>query len=348
MRMERLVVALAVLTGMAMASVALGADGKFFLVDQRTQIPVMCCNVAPGWLAGGKTTWTATRENPVTWYAWTMSPDRRFKAIVSSPMVLAAPNWRIQQVPYLQNPQILANAFVQGVQRDYGVQGVRVAEARLIPRETDKKLLEARLKQARERNIQPTNFLFAELFFRFIGSRDGKQYSVIFRLPMLAMENRPGLNFSTVVEVMMPMSYGCPAGSESEGEAGLAVMFRSFQLNPQFVQMVNQITDRRVSEWIRVQNEIRKKQLEVASSTSETQERVRDMWSEYIRGVDKVSNPATGEKMFVDNRYDHAWINGDGEVLYHNSGFNTPDSSSASFNPNSDSLFNQTSWSQLK
>ena len=104
----------------------------------------------------------------------------------------------------------------------------------------------------------------------------------------------------------------------------------------------------RTMNWIRVQNEIRNKQMAAASSASETQDRVRDMWSEYIRDVDTVSNPNTGEKMFVDNRYDHAWINSDNEIIYHNNGFNTPNASTSSFDPNSNALFNQTNWRKLK
>ena len=88
--------------------------------------------------------------------------------------------------------------------------------------------------------------------------------------------------------------------------------------------------------------------MKVASSTSRTQDKVRNMWSEYIRDVDTVTNPGTGEKMLVDSRYDHAWINSEGEVIYHNSGFNTPNASTATFDPNSNSWFNRTNWRKLK
>jgi hypothetical protein len=52
--------------------------------------------------------------------------------------------------------------------------------------------------------------------------------------------------------------------------------------------------------------------------------------------------------MFIDSHYDHAWINSDNEIIYHNSGFNTPNASTATFDPNSNALFNQTNWKQLK
>jgi len=119
-------------------------------------------------------------------------------------------------------------------------------------------------------------------------------------------------------------------------------------MNPAFIELINQITARRVAEWIRIQNEIHDRQMEAASSASRTQDKVRNMWSEYIRDVDTVTDPGTGGKMLVDSRYDHAWINSEGEVIYHNSGFNTPDASTATFDPNSNALFNRTSWRKLK
>ena len=125
-------------------------------------------------------------------------------------------------------------------------------------------------------------------------------------------------------------------------------MIKKVKMNPNFTAVVNRIAEQRTANWLRVQNEIRNKQLEAASSTSKTLDKVRDMWSEYIRDVDTVSNPNTGEKMFIDNRYDHAWINSDNEVIYHNTGFNTPNASTSSFDPNSNALFNHTSWQKLK
>ncbi len=52
--------------------------------------------------------------------------------------------------------------------------------------------------------------------------------------------------------------------------------------------------------------------------------------------------------MFVDSRYDYAWINNDNEIIYHNTGFNTPNASTSSFDPNSNALFNHTNWRKLK
>ena len=323
-------------------------SGRFFLVDQRTQMPVVSCAVPSNWLAGGKTTWTTRRELPVSWYVWSLSPDQRTKIIFSSQMLLPSP-MRLRQTPFLRDPSILARQLAPGAQRDHNVTGLRLVEARFVPRQADPKLIETRIRQARERGIQPTDMAFSELVLRFEGLRGGERTVVFFSLPILAMENRPSaMSFGTIAEVLLPMSFSCPAGAEETTKGILQQIVVSVQMNPQFIALINQITARRVAEWIRVQNEIHDQQMAAASSASKTQDKVRNMWSQYIRDVDTVTNPGTGQKMLVDSRYDHAWINPEGEVIYHNSGFNTPNASTATFDPNSNALFNSTSWQKLK
>ncbi len=343
---------MAVVTAAVIQFAAFGQNGgsgrgRFFLVDQRTQMPVVSCAVPRNWMAGGKTTWTTQRNLPVNWYVWSLSPDQQTKIIFSSQMVLPATG-RLRQVPFLRNPAILANALAQGAQRDHNVSGIRLVHAQFIQRQPDQDLINARIRQARERGIRPTDMIFTELAIRFEGDRNGRKISVIFSLPILGMENRPGMSYVSIAEVLLPTSFSCPAGAENAVQQTLRQIVGSMQMNPGFIALTNQITERRVNEWIRIQNEIHDRQMQAASSASKTQEKVRNMWSEYIRDVDTVTNPGTGQKMLVDSRYDHAWINTEGEVIYHNSGFNTPNASTATFDPNSNALFNRTSWQKLK
>ena len=339
-----------VLTAAALQLTSFGqsARGRFFLVDQRTQMPVMSCAVPHNWMAGGKTTWTTRRELPVHWYVWSLAPDQKTKLIISSQMLLPAAG-RLRQVPFLRDPLILAKALAPGAQRDHNLTGLRLVDARFNPQRGDPNLINTRIRQARERGIQPTDMLFTELVIRFEGYRNGVKSTAFFSLPILAMENRPtARSFSTIAEVLMPMSFSCPAGAENATKKALQHVIESVRMNPAFIALINRITARRVAEWIRIQNEIHDSQMQTASSASRTQDKVRNMWSEYIRDVDTVTDPGTGRKMLVDSRYDHAWINSEGEVIYHNSGFNTPNASTAAFDPNSNALFNRTSWQKLK
>ena len=322
-------------------------EGRYFLTDQRTQMPVLSCGIAPDWLAGGKTTWTAAPSQPVQWYVWTMSPDQRTKIIFSSQLLLPF-HGRLRQAPFLRDPNQLANALLPGAQRDHCVNGLRLAEARFNEYQIDRGLLEARMRQARERGIRPTDMYCTELVLRFEGERNGERMTVFFSLPMLGIENRPGMGYTSLVEVLLPTSFSCPAGEEGAARGSLEKLVGSIRMNPGFIAVINRIAAQRTANWIRIQNEIHDRQMETAASAAKTQDRVRDMWSEYIRDVDTVSDPGTGEKMLVDSRYDHAWINSGGEVIYHNSGFNTPNASTATFDPNSNALFNHTEWRKLK
>ena len=64
-----------------------------------------------------------------------------------------------------------------------------------------------------------------------------------------------------------------------------------------------------------------------------------DKWDEYIKDVDMVQNPNSGEDMYIDNRYEHAWINSDNEVMYMDSSL---------FNPNENAAFNHREWKKVR
>ena len=77
--------------GMTMAAFAQTAGKQYFLVDSRTQMPVLCYPMLPNWLHGGKTNWTTEPATPVNWHVWAMSPDQQVKIIFSSLTVIPAP-----------------------------------------------------------------------------------------------------------------------------------------------------------------------------------------------------------------------------------------------------------------
>ena len=314
-------------------------DNRFFLVDQRTQIPIMCCQMPSGWLAGGKSSWSFDATNPVSWYVWTMRPDGRAKIFISAQTVLAS-SGAISQVRALQDPRVMAQMMLETAKRDHNFTELALTEAKFNPYPVDQALRDSRLRQAAERGIRLTQLIFAELFIRYDG-RCGNEPRVLYiSLPMLIAESQAtAMSRTTAIEILMPMSFSAPEAEVEAVKETLTGIARSVKMNPQYIQTVNYIVSRRVEERIKVQNHIRNQQMEVARSTSETQDKVRNMWSEYIRDVDSVSNPNTGEKMFVDNRYKHAWINGNDEIIYQDSSL---------FNPNQDQNFNRTEWKQLK
>ena len=71
MHLKKIIMLLAVVGSMVSVFGQLGGK-QYFLVDDRTQMPVLCYPMMPNWLAGGKTNWTAHPAVPVNWYFWTM------------------------------------------------------------------------------------------------------------------------------------------------------------------------------------------------------------------------------------------------------------------------------------
>ena len=92
--------------------------GRFFLVEQRTQVPVMCCTMPSGWTVGGKTEWTRDMANPINWYVWAQRPDRRAKIIIATPAVIGSPG-AIRQVRMLQDPRVLAQMLQEPLKKDH-------------------------------------------------------------------------------------------------------------------------------------------------------------------------------------------------------------------------------------
>ena len=328
-------------------------SGLFYLIDYQTQMPVIRCKVPPGWLAGGKTTWSQNPAQPVTWYAWIMSPESEIKTTVTSSNVIGMPG-TIRRLPLLHDSRILANNFLSAIQKDYNLSKLMLIESsfREIKDAEKNPLFAARRQQSAQRGIRLTGCFFREFFARYEGESGGKRRTVILSIPLMAMESRISSSHVLTVEFVSSLSFCCKKGDEQTAQTCLEAMLKSIQSNPNFTALVNRLSNQRTASWISAQMQIRNQQMESyqtsLSSASSTRDKVADMWSEHIRDVDSVSNPNTGEKMFVDRRYDHAWINTDNEIIYHNAGFNTSNSSTATFDPNSNALFNSGTWSKLK
>ena len=339
MRFGKIFSASAAILAITLCCDAFGRDGRFFLVEQRTQVPVMCCTMPRNWTVGGGSEWLNDTANPINWYAWAQRPDRRAKIIVSAPTVIGS-SGAIPQVRMLQDPRVIAQTLLESVKKDHFFTQLSLTEAKFGNFQVDPQLISKRQQQAAERGIRLTNLVPAELFIRYDGYCGDEQRVLYVSLPMLVAESQAtAMSRTTTIEILLPMSFSCPPEDVEATRQTLRSVVQTLQINPAFIQMVNQIVSRRVEERIKVMNHIRDTQMEVASSQSKTQDRVRDMWSEYIRDVDSVSNPNTGEKMFVDNRYNHAWINSNDEIIYQDSSL---------FNPNQDKNFNHTEWKQLK
>ena len=322
--------------------------GNFCLIDRATQVPVLGCDVPSGWCAGGKTTWTSEPAQPVHWYVWCANPDGSMKVVASSAATLVFPA-TIVQIPILQDPTALAEVLREGLAKDYALPDLRTAGATFRdPGDAGEAqaLLQSRPGPGARMGIMVVSDLrLWEFEARYSGTRGGEPFSVIIGIPVLVTELRSNVAVTTMVELLGAGSCGCAEGKEEETAALRDAFLRSVSVNPGFSMLVGQIIEDRTRSWLQTQQEIRDIQMGVYQGQSESQDRIRSRWSDYIRDVAVVEDPASGQSVALDARYDHARIGSDGSVLYYNDGFN-PNSNTAMFDPNANPLFNGVNWGE--
>ena len=237
-------------------------NGLFYLIDYQTQTPVVRCRVPGGWFAGGKATWSQNPAQPVTWYVWIMSPESEIKTAVASPCVIGMPG-TIRQVPLLHDPRILANNFLPAVQKDYNLSGVVLIEScfRDVGDAEKNQLLAARRRQSAQRGIQLTGCFLREFFARYEGEGGGKRRTVILSIPVMALESRISLSQVVTVEFLSLFSFCCRKGDELKAQICLEEMIKSVQPNPNFIALVNRISNQRTASWVSAQIQIRNQQM---------------------------------------------------------------------------------------
>lgn len=322
--------------------------GTFFLTDQKTQMPVLCLKLEPHWVAGGKTAWLSSPAQPFVWKAWALDRQSGIKSMVVSSLTFGM-NGMIQQQPLLQNAEQLANLLRTSIQEDYLLKDLQLKEATYVevPNALQTPLMQKNLQQAQQRGILIANAFFKNFLAQYECVIGGKKYNLIYRIPVLALESRTAMTASTTIELTSMLSYCCPPGQEATGWKQLEQMAVNIQVNQNFMAMVSQMSNQRTASWVAMQNQIRERQFQAQQSMSSsgggagsaTNDGIMDLWSEHIKDVDSLKNPNTGEQMFVDRQYDHAWINSDNEIMYNNS---------ADFDPNRDPHHSNSSWSKLK
>ena len=176
---------------------------------------------------------------------------------------------------------------------------------------------------------------------------------------------RPAMSFTHMIEVVSAVSYGGLSGKETELEKITEAAVTSVEINPNFAsyrqQVAQELTQQSIAETNRKFEIIRQRHIQNMRDSDERMARwqqesdrkhaqvmgrsgsgssgsMLDKWDEYIKDVDRVDNPNGGD-MYIDNRYDHAWINSDNEVMYMDSG---------SFNPNENAAFNNREWKRVR
>lgn len=344
-------------------------DTSFYkLIDPQTMEQVLQYKPPAGWMTGGKSEWNPGNPSaPNYFYVYAVSPDASIKFATSSNIQLGGQG-KIDQDPLLQPNTLAEKLFVPSAQRDYNLSNVHVVEALYEQAPDSTQRQQNHKQQGAAMGLRFTDIRCVNYKLKVAGTRDGKEYYVIYLAPMDMIEMRPGMSFVHTAEMTSVVSFGGPMGTESQVELLVETAFKTLEFNQSFLklrqEMAQILTQQSIAEANKKWEAIRQRHLQnmresderlnnfleksnrdhqrvmagSGSGSSGSTGSMLDKWDEYIKDVDRVDNPNGGE-MYIDNRYDHAWINSDNEIMYMDS---------ALFNPNENAAFNNREWKRVR
>ena len=346
-------------------------DNIYHLIDPRTQMLILQYKHPEGWMTGGNAQWLTNSPNmPHHWFAWTASPDGLMKFAFSSNIQMAGMG-RIDQDPMLNDPNVLVNKmFVPAAQQDYNLTNVTVKDAKFIPDPNAQQKQQQIAQDVTKYGLRATDVRCVIYAADVTGERGGQKFFVSYLAPMNIIETRPGMNYTHTFEMVQLFSGSGPIGSEDKLEKIMNEAVATIELNPNFIQFRAQVAQMQTQDAIAEMNkkyeilhqqhlknmadsdarlnnflkESDRKHAQVmgrggSGGSAGGSGSMLDKWDEYIKDVDMVQNPNSGADMFIDNRYEHAWINSDNEVMYMDSSL---------FNPNENAAFNHREWKKVR
>ncbi len=144
------------------------------------------------------------------------------------------------------------------------------------------------------------------------------------------------------------MSFSAPKGELEKNDKLFSTIMASFHLNPvwgkaisdMFVNISNIQSKGAMDRsriWSNAMNEIGEKQYQSWQNREDSQDRIAQNWSQYMRGVETYVDPNTNTSVELSSGYNQAWSNNNGEYIL---------SEDPNFNPNE--YFQNQNWGELK
>ena len=144
------------------------------------------------------------------------------------------------------------------------------------------------------------------------------------------------------------ISFSAPKGELEKNDKLFSTIMASFHLNPvwgkaisdMFVNISNIQSKGAMDRsriWSNAMNEIGEKQYQSWQNREDSQDRIAQNWSQYMRGVETYVDPNTNTSIELSSGYNQAWSNGNGEYIL---------SEDPNFNPNE--YFQNQNWGELK
>ena len=122
-----------------------------------------------------------------------------------------------------------------------------------------------------------------------------------------------------------------PKGQLDANGALFSLIFKSVQLNPQYIAAVTQFytnigrinaqaNAERSRIWREAQAHIEKTRRETYEYQQRTQDRISEQFGQMIRGVETYVDPRSNERVELSAGYQNAWSNGKGEYIFSETG----------------------------
>jgi hypothetical protein len=144
------------------------------------------------------------------------------------------------------------------------------------------------------------------------------------------------------------MSFSAPEGELEKNEKLFSTIMASFHLNPVWERAINNFFNNmaniqlkgamdRSRIWSNAMNEIGNMQYQSWQQREQSQDKIAQNWSQYMRGVETYFDPNTNTSVELSSGYNQAWSDNNGNYIL---------SEDPNFNPNE--YFTKENWGLLK
>lgn len=322
--------------------------GEFVLTDAKTMMPVLKCAVPAGGCMRGNVKWLPNPEQATTWTLSCAFADGTCAGVAGG--FLSMVQGPISRAPVLNNPNILAQKLLPAV-REYTpwIRDWQLQNAKFTPDNSPQaqQIVAPRVQLAQrggQLRVSRALLLNWEGVYAGRHPQGGAVWHTKVVMPMVVMEIPMAGSFvSTQIEFICNGTVVAPPAQCEALQRQMNALSNSIRPNRKFQQLMQQIAARRTADFIQLQNEIHEIQMGVATRSRQAGDYAADQWDQYLRGVDVVTDPRTGEKLAVDYNFDHTRRAADGTVIQWNDDFKTP-YSRGGFDPATDPLFNSKDW----
>ncbi len=337
------------------ALLAAAPQRKFVLRDPQSKRAVESYMLKPGWQGFGQVNMHSdpTGANMVTWYSGFPNAQGA-KAYLDSSFIFNFSK-PFAQTPIGAGNKALAGFMQQLLSQRAHVKSMQPVYVKLSQCQDPQVLKTAKGFIQLQKQYNPACRGSAkEAAGEFSFSKNGQPWKAKCRIPMIVTEapmaGMPNV-CATYVMLISTVSYIYPAADADKCLADAGAILRSRTPDPQWERELNglranvsassaQENLKRAQIWQNNQKAYSDMRADSQRRRDVSERRLSQQRSDATLGVTTVSDPFhPGRTIQTDNKYEHVWVNSQGDQI---------GSGDANYNPNSDRRRNNTEWRQVR